>query len=129
MRSASFALAIITLGTPADGHRIYAQVDTAQIQRAATDGLRIVQAAARNYPNHRDCFSCHHQTLPMLAMDLARQKGLPVDRQLLKAQAEFTWKSFESRTEALSKGSGSASMSVAYGLWALTIVTWFPLPL
>ena len=31
-------------------------------------GLAVVQTAARNYPRHRQCFSCHHQTLPLFAM-------------------------------------------------------------
>ena len=39
-----------------------------KLAQALERGLPIVQKAAANYPTHRDCFSCHHQTLPMLAM-------------------------------------------------------------
>ena len=42
-------------------------------------GLALVQKAAANYPNHRTCFSCHHQTLPMLAVVAARGWGVAVD--------------------------------------------------
>ncbi len=100
-----------------------AQTDATQIRAAVARGLAVVQKAARNYPQHRQCFSCHHQTLPMLAMELAAQKGIEVDRQLLQEQAEFTWNSFETRREAVAegKGVGGASMTVGYGLWALDI--------
>src|SRR5262245_29670662 len=50
------------------------------LRKAAGRGLKVVEKAARSYPEHRDCFSCHHQTLPMLAMEIARERGLPADR-------------------------------------------------
>jgi len=33
---------------------------------AVTRGVRLLEKAAKNYPEHRDCFACHHQTLPLL---------------------------------------------------------------
>jgi N-acyl-D-amino-acid deacylase len=100
-----------------------ARPDDAKIRAAVERGLRIVEKAARNYPEHRSCFSCHHQTLPMLAMATARTKGLAIDSDLLAAQAEFTRKSFEKRLADLEKGKdiGGASLTVAYGLWTLDI--------
>ncbi len=38
-------------------------------------GLPLIQQAAANYPKHRKCFSCHHQTLPMLVMVAAPRRG------------------------------------------------------
>lgn len=86
-------------------------------------GLRIVQKAARNYPTHRDCFSCHHQTLPMLAMASASEVGIEIDEDLLQEQAEFTHSSFESRIEDLKAGKniGGRAMTVSYGLLALEL--------
>ena len=52
---------------------------------AARRGLALVQKAAANYPNHRTCFSCHHQTLPMQTMVTAREYGLAIDEELLQA--------------------------------------------
>jgi hypothetical protein len=34
-------------------------------------GLEILKKGAANYPKHRECFSCHHQTLPMFAMRMS----------------------------------------------------------
>lgn len=82
-------------------------------------GLVRVEAAARNYPNHRDCFTCHHQTLPAMAMVAADRAGVEVDRDLLAEIVAFSADSFETRFEQLEKGTGigGSSMTVGYGLW------------
>ena len=87
--------------------------------------IAIVQKAAANYPTHRNCFSCHHQTLPMLAIVTARAKA-PVDLDLLRAQAEFSHKSFRERIDPLKEGRGigGQAMTVAYGLWTLALADW-----
>lgn len=98
------------------------------VGQAIERGLQIVQKAAANYPNNRSCFSCHHQTLPMLAMVAARDHKLPGDEKLLASQAEFTHKSFQERIEPMKEGRGvgGMSMTVAYGLWTLALVEWKP---
>src|SRR5437588_7178134 len=55
---------------------------------AVARALPLVQKAASNYPKNRNCFSCHHQTLPMVAMVAAREGGATVDDKLLHGQAE-----------------------------------------
>ncbi len=101
-------------------------VESEAIRSAVSSGLSIVQKAAKNYPKHRDCFSCHHQTLPMLAMDIAGRKGLAIDSELMQSQAEFTWNTFHEKRERIAngKGVGGAAMTVSYGLWALDIAKW-----
>src|SRR5262249_17989182 len=94
-----------------------------KIANAAARGLALVQKAAANYPKHRDCFSCHHQTLPMLAMVTARQHRLAGEEKLLQEQAKFTRDSFEGKIEDLKRGQniGGRSMTVGYALWALAL--------
>ena len=48
-----------------------------RLQKAIDGGLEIAQKGAANYPENRSCFSCHHQSLPMLAMAEARIGCLP----------------------------------------------------
>jgi N-acyl-D-amino-acid deacylase len=92
-------------------------------QAALRLGLPLVQQAAANYPKHRKCFSCHHQTLPMLAMVAARESGLEVDQKLLDAQADFTRQSFHDQVEPMRRGEGVGghALTVGYGLWALAL--------
>jgi N-acyl-D-amino-acid deacylase len=95
----------------------------AEIRQAIERGLPIVQRAARNYPNHRKCYSCHHQTLPMLAMKAVRDAGLVIDEELFQSQLEFTERSFQDRIDGLKEGTGigGRSMTVGYGLWTREI--------
>jgi N-acyl-D-amino-acid deacylase len=90
------------------------------VKTAASRGLTALQKAAAKYPEHRKCFSCHHQTLPMLAQITARTRGFDIESDLLQSQLEFTLKSFERQTSDLKKGAGigGKGMTVAYGLWA-----------
>jgi N-acyl-D-amino-acid deacylase len=94
-----------------------------ELRQAAERGLRLVEKAARKYPEHRSCFSCHHQTLPALAVATARDHGLPADEAVLAEQAEFSHGSFESRARRMLEGEGvgGTSMTVGYGLWMLDI--------
>ena len=94
-----------------------------EIAKSVARGLAIVQKSAANYPRHRDCFSCHHQTLPMLAMVTARQQGITIDEDLMLAQGKFTHKSFEKSISELRKGKGvgGRAMTVGYAVWALLL--------
>ncbi len=90
--------------------------------------LAVLENAARNYPKHRQCFSCHHQTMPMLAMVAAQKNGQTINQKLFREQAEFTHKSFQGELSGLKagKGVGGKAMTVGYGLWALKLADWKP---
>src|SRR5207253_1069027 len=72
---------------------------------------------------HRKCFACHHQTLPMLAVIAADKAGVLTDRELIEAQAAFTRKSFSDQLDQLrqGKGIGGRALTVSYGLWAFDL--------
>lgn len=93
------------------------------VRAAATRGLAVLERSARAYPSNQSCFSCHHQTLPMLSMAVARNAGLLFEEDLFKAQQLLTRKSFEKQRTRLAKGEhvGGRSVTVSYGLWALKI--------
>lgn len=94
------------------------------IRNAIERGLAVVQQGARAYPSHQSCFSCHHQTLPVLAMTVARDAGLKIDTSLLEEQRKFTRASFQERQARLAKGEhiGGRAATVSYGLWTLQLV-------
>jgi N-acyl-D-amino-acid deacylase len=97
-------------------------VDRTKLNDAIERGLRIVTKAAANYPKHRDCFSCHHQTLPLLAMNAAIG-GFEVEEATYNATADFTEKFFAARVDKLreGRGIGGQAATVGYGLWTLDI--------
>jgi N-acyl-D-amino-acid deacylase len=94
-----------------------------RIATAIERGLTVVQTAARNYPTHRECFSCHHQTLPALAMVTALDAGYEIDAPLLAEQLQFTRTFFEGKAESLASGGhiGGRAATVSYGLWMLDL--------
>ncbi len=45
-------------------------IDDEQLNKAIARGIDVLRKGVRNYPTHRDCFSCHHQALPLVAFSL-----------------------------------------------------------
>lgn len=126
MRYESLLTAILILGLAADAVFAEKRITPTpapkphhRLRTAVTRGLAIVQKGARNYPKHRKCYSCHHQTFPLLAMMQAKDAGLRIDEQLAKDIVGFTRKSFRNRIGGLKKGTGigGRAMTVSYGLW------------
>ena len=105
--------------------RLFADEDSTNPLRGAIEkGLVISTRGADNYPNHRQCFSCHHQTLPVLAMVEGRKFGVAIDNEVLQSQVDFTYDSFNERVENMNqgKGIGGKAFTVGYGLWTLNLV-------
>lgn len=122
------------------GHRLYAQAilsllvapgDGSQIsaiKHAIERGVAIVERGAKSYPTHRKCFACHHQTLPLLAINEAKRAGLAVDEKLPAELVEFTTKSFGGKLDDLKAGEniGGKGLTVGYGLWTLKLADYKP---
>lgn len=66
--------------------------------------LELLAWTSSVYVEQRDCFSCHHQTLPSLAMRQAQRNGHKVDLDEIKRQTEHTQQFFEKRKEKIAKG-------------------------
>lgn len=98
---------------------------TPTIPDALDSGLKLVRKGAGNYPNHRQCFSCHHQTLPLQAawaVELNPDNDL-ADSEWRKAVVDFTVQSFRKQQKQLHEGRsvGGSALTVTYGLWALEL--------
>lgn len=93
------------------------------VESATGRGLALVTRAAGNWQKNKTCFSCHHQTLPMLAMTEASRAGFALDKSWLQSQAGMTHTYFAERIEEMDEGDhvpGGAA-TAAYGLWALSL--------
>jgi N-acyl-D-amino-acid deacylase len=95
----------------------------AEIRKAITKGLGRIEQGAANYPKHRQCFSCHHQAVPIMALSSAKERGFAVSLEDLKKHVEFSLKSFD-KLDAVRKGQavGGANTTVAYALATLAVV-------
>ena len=64
------------------------------VESATRRGLARVKQAASDWQDNKTCFSCHHQTLPMLAALEGARVGFPLDKEWLKSQADTTHRFF-----------------------------------
>jgi N-acyl-D-amino-acid deacylase len=89
-----------------------------QVLAAVERGVAVVEKAARNYPAHRKCFACHHQTLPLLAIHEAREARVRTDDTLPAEIVDFTAASFRRQIDSLRAGEniGGRGLTVGYGL-------------
>lgn len=97
--------------------------DTEALKSAIRHGLARVTQAASSWQGNQSCFSCHHQTLPMLAAREAERVGFEVDPAWFRSQADTTHSYFEERTDAMDAGRhvpGGAA-TVGFGFWALSL--------
>uniref|UniRef100_A0A7C2PIB2 Squalene cyclase C-terminal domain-containing protein n=1 Tax=Schlesneria paludicola TaxID=360056 RepID=A0A7C2PIB2_9PLAN len=96
-----------------------AEPELPPLQDAVARGLARLEQAAADYPTHRDCFSCHHQTLPLFAAVEAQRAGVVDSLAAWQPTLSFTAKSFERRRDGLAEGQhvGGRAATVSYGLW------------
>src|SRR5262249_12476516 len=71
-----------------------------------------------NSPTNRQCFSCHHQALPVFALTSAKQRGFPVTADAVKQQLEFMLAFLGPKKEGIAKGQelGGGNTTAAYAL-------------
>lgn len=98
------------------------------LDQAIDRATEVIDKGIASYPEHRSCFSCHHQALPLLAksvgnvhLDTSRKSFY--DDRLTREIFEFTERAFSAKKAVLSAGGdiGGKALTVAYGLWAMDL--------
>src|SRR5215212_3676410 len=92
------------------------------IKAAVTKSLPLLETGARgSMEKRKQCFTCHNQALPIMALTTARARGITVDADNLRRQVEFTADFLaKNRTNyAAGKGQGGQALTAGYALWAL----------
>jgi hypothetical protein len=100
------------------------QFDESRVRSAIQRGLTPILGAVERYPSHRKCFSCHHQTLPMLTIEAVREAGIEGDfDQPFRDSWELTQRAFDNRIKTLQLGGriGGDSATVSHALWTAEI--------
>ena len=64
--------------------------------------LSLIEMSALRYTQKRECFSCHHQALPVVTLVEARKRGFPVAADKVQQLVRFTCR--EQRIERESLG-------------------------
>src|SRR5262249_25933445 len=113
-----------------DGGAASASGPSLEARRAAVQRSLplLVKASAGEYPRHRDCFSCHNQAGPGIALGAARRGGFAVEAETLGAIAEHTESDLAMAIEEYRQGKGQPGgvIRAGYALWALEAAGWAP---
>ncbi len=81
-------------------------VEPVALNSAVQRSVALLEESAFAYTEKRECFSCHHQTLPAVTLSMARRRGYDVDARRMASQADFTLNYFGQRRDQLHKGEG-----------------------
>jgi hypothetical protein len=104
-------------------------IDAVPLRAAVNRALPLLKTAgADEYPKHRDCFSCHNQGVPAVALAVAKSRGFVVDPQTLQAIAEHTAADLNSVIDDYrsAKGQPGGIIRAGYALWTLEAAGWNP---
>lgn len=95
---------------------------------AARKALPWITRAGSGYVEQRDCFSCHHQAMSVLAWTTAGKAGMGQFSEMVREQAEFTESSLFAAIDAYraGKGEGGGVTRAGYALWTLEMAGWTP---
>jgi hypothetical protein len=109
-------LPLLTLGLLAGATRAEDRVHSA-VERA----LPLLERASAGSADQRECFTCHNQGLPVLAMTAARSKGFAVDAANFERQVEHTYAHLNRSRDRFAKGEGTGGKAdtAGYALWTL----------
>jgi Leucine Rich repeat len=97
------------------------EVTLAQVRSAVARAVPPLQKSLVVYEEKRDCFSCHNQGVPLVALQIARSRGLAIDEDAFQGAVALTLADLEPALERYRKGQGQAGGAdrAAYALWAL----------
>jgi squalene cyclase len=103
------------------GARTGVNVASAEVRAALARALPPLQKSLVVYAEKRDCFSCHHQALTLLALRIARSRGLTIDQDAFDGAVALTLADLQSALDHYRKGHGQpgGATRAAYALWAL----------
>jgi hypothetical protein len=114
-----FLPAILTLFTSQSARP--ADVPRDELKAAVERSLFLLEYSAVRYTEHRECFSCHHQAVPAVALTEARRRGFAVKSESLETIRQFTLDSLDRGKKNYLKGQGQGGRAdtAGYALFAL----------
>lgn len=65
-----------------------AEPDPARLRQAVVKGISLIETSSAEYLKQRQCFSCHHQAMPVVMLSEAKKRGFEIDEQNFQAQVQ-----------------------------------------
>lgn len=118
--------ALVWLAQVSLGAEVNDRPGESPIRAAIERAIPQLEQGAAGSARERECYTCHSQGLPVLALTAAAERGFAIDPTLLQQQLEHTWKHLERGRANYSqgKGQGGQAMTAGYALWTLEAGHW-----
>jgi hypothetical protein len=103
--------------------------DEASIRAAIDKSLPLLErSSAIAIEERSNCFTCHHNGLPVMTFLTARERGFPIDAKNLETQVRFTSDQLAKgrANYLLGKGQGGQAFMAGSALWTLKLGGWKP---
>ncbi len=99
-----------------------------QVRSAVARSLPLLQKGAMGHTAQRQCFACHSQALPLLAMTTAKTHGFAVDEKEVRKQLRFIADFLDGHRDNYRKGQGTGGQAdtAGYALFTLEVGGWKP---
>src|SRR5258705_1841888 len=117
-----FTLLCALSGVAFDGFAEGVGPDNKVIEAAVMKSLALLETGARgSMEKRKQCFTCHNQGLPVMALTTARLRGIKIDTENLRRQVQFTADFLaKNRTNYVAgRGQGGQALTAGYALWTL----------
>ncbi len=99
------------------------------IDQSIRKSLPLLERGAKgSLEQRKQCFNCHNQGLPVMALLTARSRGFPVDSEHIKTQLQFTADFLSRNKQRYREGEGQNGQvdTAGYALWTLDRAGWKP---
>jgi hypothetical protein len=93
------------------------------VRDAVAKALPLIQKGAAGHMEHRTCFACHNQAIPILAMTTARSRGFAVADEEVQKHTRFIAAFLDTNRKNFLKGKGTGGQAdtAGYALWTLEL--------
>jgi hypothetical protein len=91
------------------------------IRAAVGKALPLILKSTAEYPEKRDCFSCHHQAVPVIALSAAKERGFTIPPEAISDPVEHTEADLRGSLESYQKGEGQPGGVTRAGYALLTL--------
>lgn len=112
------ALSLVT-SVSADEHPVTPE----KLRSAIEKSLPLLEKGAVGHREHRECFSCHNQGVPIVALTTARPRGFKINEEELARQLTFITDFLKTNREKFLQGKGTGGQvdTAGYALLALEV--------
>jgi Squalene-hopene cyclase C-terminal domain len=93
----------------------------AAIRAAVDKALPLILKSTAEYPESRDCFSCHHQAVPVIALTAAKERGFTIPAEAIADPIDLTETDLRNSLESYQKGEGQPGGVTRAGYALLTL--------